>query len=622
MPVSREEFEALVGRMEAAAAADPVAYRRRVFGWAAMGYAWLALVLAVLIGLMALIAFAVSRPNALSIKLLFVLGALLWAVVRALHVRLQPPSGIPLTAAEAPQLFATIERLRATLHAGPVHQVLVTPEFNAAISQISHFGPIGPCRNVLILGLPLMKSLTREQFESVIAHELGHLAGGHARSGNWIYRLRLIWARLEASLTEDGPWGSGVIRGFLRWYIPRFNAISFPFARANEYEADAAAVRATSPRVASQALTSVHVMGAYLEEKYWPTIHSEAREHAAPDGFKPYAQFVAHGVADVPVPERDRWQALAMATPTSAADTHPSLADRIRAMGHAPEFAPPAAGEEAASLLGGARIPVETRLDEQWSLDVAPSWREFHEKVRNGLARRVELEHRRALGPLDEAQFLELAQVEDAYGAGLAASTAILREGFAAWPSSIDLAFALGRALLLAGDESGIALVDRATLNRPVFRLEGVELIVRFLRGQGRPEEAARWAAALNEATDVQIAAHQERNQLLIDDAYAEADLPANVREHLVRQLASIPQIRKAWLVRKQVAHFADHPLYVLGFDCTPFWKWQSPRRTAGAMAELRGAIAWPGETLFLCVEQPYHRFRKKFRRIRGSRLK
>jgi len=73
---------------------------------------------------------------------------------------------------------------------------LITDDFNAAVVQIPRLGLLGWYRNTLLIGLPLMKALTRQQLAAVLAHEFGHLAGGHGRLGNWVYRLRFGWARL------------------------------------------------------------------------------------------------------------------------------------------------------------------------------------------------------------------------------------------------------------------------------------------------------------------------------------------------------------------------------------------------------------------------------------------
>src|SRR5262249_15114730 len=144
-------------------------------------------------------------------------------------------------------------------------------------------------RNTLLIGLPLMKALTREQLAAVLAHEFGHLAGGHGRLGNWVYRLRFGWARLAHALQARRSFGSFAFRPFFRWYAPYFSAVSFPLARANEYEADAASARLTSPTATAAALTGVNVIGTFLEARYWPDVHRKADEVAQPS-FAPFTQ--------------------------------------------------------------------------------------------------------------------------------------------------------------------------------------------------------------------------------------------------------------------------------------------------------------------------------------------
>jgi Zn-dependent protease with chaperone function len=131
-------------------------------------------------------AVAIRHVPALAARLGIVVCAFLLVMVRALWVHLQPPKGWMLTRADAPDLFQLLDRLRKELQTPPIHVVLVTPEFNAAVSEIPRLGLFGWHRNYLLLGLPLLQVLTREQFTAVLAHELGHLSHGHARSSNWI----------------------------------------------------------------------------------------------------------------------------------------------------------------------------------------------------------------------------------------------------------------------------------------------------------------------------------------------------------------------------------------------------------------------------------------------------
>jgi Zn-dependent protease with chaperone function len=357
------DTEFLISRMEQLARDKPGSYRRRVFWLAALGYAYLLFIFVMLAVLTGMAIASVAALGYLGGKLALLAGALLFAVARALWVRLEPPAGVPLGRTDAPEFFRLLDALQVRLKSAPIHQVLVTPDLNAGVTQVPRLGILGWHRNYLLIGVPLIKALTVEQFKSVLAHEIGHLSRGHARAANWIYRLRIIWARMEAIFERRPQWGSGLIRAFFKWYIPYFNAVSFPFARSNEYEADAASVMVTSSRGVAQALTGIHVTDIYLEHRYWPTVLNKSASRAV----APFEGFVAHGVFDVPEGDLQGWVDAALAQRTSHSDTHPSLADRLKAIGAVAELALPAPRAGAEKLLGASLARLEKQFDASWN---------------------------------------------------------------------------------------------------------------------------------------------------------------------------------------------------------------------------------------------------------------
>jgi len=490
--MDRGAFEALITRMEALAASNPAAYRRRVFGLAILGYGYLLLVVTVLLALCAVLLASIVYLQAIAVKLLLLVGGPLWLVLRSMWVELQPPAGERLTKLRVPGLFQMLGDLRKRLRTPRIHHVLLTPDFNAGVMQVPRLGLLGWHRNYLFIGLPLMKSLTVEQFQAVLAHELGHLSGGHARAGNWIYRLRLIWQRLEAAFSQTSHWGAAPIRAFFKWYIPRFRATSFPLARANEYEADAAALNLTSARSAAQALTAVSIVGSYLSEKYWPKIHSAARELPQP-AFAPYSEFMATAIQDVPAHELQSWQETALAGRTSYDDTHPSLADRLKAMGVAAEFAPPLAGDSAERLLGAERARLESAFDAQWRERVAESWKQVHENTRTHRLRLSELRSQAAQTGLDERKALELADLEEDVGEGSVASLRMRRALVAKYPESAPARFSLARQLLRAVDVDGVALMEALIEKEPNAFLAGAQLLQDYYWRRNERDLALQW---------------------------------------------------------------------------------------------------------------------------------
>lgn len=613
------EFESLVARMERFAEREPNAYRRRVFGLAALGYVYLMVVVLALLALTVAAAASVMYVHAAAVKLSLLLGALLWAVVRALWVKLERPEGERILRAQAPELFDMIDDLRRRLKTSAVHEVLLTADFNAGVTQCPRLGMFGWHRNYLILGLPLMKALSVEQFKSVIAHELGHLSGGHGRAGNRIYRLRLIWARLADGFEQNPRWGSGLILGFLKWFIPYFNATSFPLARANEYAADATAAKLTSARTAAQALTSVNVMHHYFEETYWPAIHDRAKDVAKPT-FSPYTGFRAAAVGEVPQDDLQRWQTLSLARQTSHADTHPALSDRLRKIGAKLEFAPPAAEESAERLLGPALVGLQASFDARWREQINESWQQFYAKTQQHRARLADFRSSAVVAPLEEVPALEMADLEESIGNGPDAALTLRQAAMARYPDSYLARFAVARQLLQRGDENGVSMMQDVVVNYSPFVLEGAESLRDYFSGRGELEKAGRWQRRYEQRLRKVQAARVERSQWLVSDDLESHGLDAGIVARLVRQFNNTPELRRVYLVRKRLEHFPEEPLYLLGFSCSGVFEWRSRGRIAEAMSRLR-QIEFPGETLLVSVEGDNRQFVKKLKRVPDSQI-
>lgn len=130
--MTQEQFEDTVRQLEQQAAIDPSGYKLRVGALTALEYAYIYLILLALVALVALAAyglyhFGVSFIAAkLGLKVILPLLVLAGIVMRAMWVRFEPPAGIPLAPAKAPQLVADVEEIRRKLKAPKVHKIRLT----------------------------------------------------------------------------------------------------------------------------------------------------------------------------------------------------------------------------------------------------------------------------------------------------------------------------------------------------------------------------------------------------------------------------------------------------------------------------------------------------------------
>jgi Zn-dependent protease with chaperone function len=615
MSLEPTQYEALVQRMEQLAAHAPRTYRLRVLALAVLGYAYLLVLVIALIALALVAAYTLRSATLLGTKLLILVGALLLAVLRSLWVRLAPPEGETLRPADAPAFFQLLDELCGRLGAPRVHRVLITEDFNAAVAQVPRLGVFGWHRNYLLVGLPLMKCLSCEQFAAVLAHELGHLSRGHARVANWIYRLRLVWQRLDEGLSARPRFGAGLVLGFLRWYVPYFNACSFPLARHNEFEADMSSAQLTSRLAAAQALTNTSVISSYLQERYWPAINAGARVTALP-AYAPFSALNAAALEGLSTEEAELWLERALSRATSCHDTHPSLRARLAALGMDPQLAPPAAGQGADRLLGMHAATLATAFDSRWRTRVTPSWQKVYGDTLRKRERLLRLRERAGAEPLATTEGAELAMLEEDVGEGAARALALSRELVAREPQSHLARFTLARQLLMQQLSEGVAMMEAVIHFEPEAVVPGSQLLRDYWWRQGDAQRAQRWHVRATERERAIEQIRRQRQRVQVHDRWLEHGLSAEVTAALVSGLQGIGGLRAAWLVRKQVEHWPDRPLYVLGVEIKA-----SGRAVRTVMARLRSSLSYPGETVIVHAAGRNGAFARKFREVPNARI-
>lgn len=619
--MTNEEFDALVFRLEAQARKNPQAYRTRVILLALLGDAYLVFVLAILVLCFLVSLGSIVFLKAIGIKIAAVVGFFLWVVIKALRVKLDPPQGIEVRRKDAPELFGMIGQLQKSLRAPAFHHVLLTDEFNAAVAQIPRLGIFGWPKNYLLLGLPLMKALTVEQFKAVLAHEFGHLAKSHGRMSNWIYRQRLRWGRLMHALEMTESKGGFLFRPFLNWYAPYFQAYSFPLARANEYEADAASAQLTSKKAAAEALTSVNVVGSYLAERYWSEIHRQADSVPQP-GFAPYAGMTRQVASGLDEQSVQTWMNQALARTTTSADTHPSLSDRLGAISEAPRLVLPQAGQGADGLLGQALEPVTEEFDRRWKENILPSWERRYQEVQAARRRLEELDSAQASGKqlsVDEA--CERARLNDFVGNDPSIAIDQLRAVLQAAPEHAVVAIMLGLRLLARDDEAGCALVERAMAVEASYIASGAEALRDYHWRAGRKEDAQAWHLKMAERLELEADANKERNEVRVEEKFDAPDFAPEVIEKLKAQLKAVPGLRKAYFLKRNPKFLPEHRCYVLGYTVThPLWL-HSKKKAAEVQQKIMELVEFPGHTMVFNVEGDYYRFGRKFRGMGGARI-
>ncbi len=622
MALSLKQYDALISKLDRFAKRNPKAYRFQVIALAALGYGYILFVLIVALALTVGIAilFVIGHSSIALVKPALFCGALVWLILKSLVVKFPKPEGIPLTRADQPALYAMIDSIAAKLNAPRLHHVLLNDEFNAAIAQCPRLGVFGWQTNYLILGLPLMQALTPEQFESVVAHEFGHLSGNHGRFGGWVYRIRKTWSNILTQTEARRGRGEFALKPFVEWYVPYFNAYSFVLARMDEYMADKCSAELVGAQTAAQALIAGRVRAMMLQDAYNSTLRAETAALPEPPIGVTGLIYASLRTAP-PADQSSHWLGDALQENTDNADTHPSLRDRLGALkfpvdaGSYPRQ--PVTRSAADDLLAASLPRLSEQMDHYWRASRAEGWRRRHERLKV-LSEAVDVAAAgEADGTLTARQAKQRAFSMLELGASVDAIP-YLQQAAQLAPNDADLQYALGRAMLENGDVSGEARLLRAAEIEPKAALQAAEILQAFWERRGDRERAAAYQERRYAEHDIAVAARREREGYKPGDAVIPHGLSASEIEPITALLSSDKSISEAILVRKSLRHHADsEPYYVLQMVAFNGWLTfdaKGKRRLLLDRVQKQGQGLWPGQT-WLRVTDGRERSLKRIRR-------
>ncbi|MEK8032049.1 M48 family metallopeptidase [Ideonella sp. DXS29W] len=628
-----ERFAQMVGRLERESTEHPRSYALKVAALAVLGFFILAIVLgAAGLGLLLLVGIALATllTGGKALLLLFKLGKLLvllaiplWYLVKnslkAMFVRLPPPQGLELTRAQAPALFAAVDHMRQRLKGPKVHHVLLVDEVNAAVVQRPLFGLIGFPRNYLLLGLPLLDSMSPDEAMAVVAHEYGHLAGSHSRFGAFIYRLRLSWGTIQHHAEQWQGFAGKGLNKLIGWYAPYFNAYTFVLARANEYQADRASVDLVGAQAAADALKRVNVAAPRYDRFLNQTLE-QIRDVPQPP--RNLAERWAHEASGEPAPEQvQRWLGQALARETNLADTHPALAARLAALpgqSTAMDQPPrPRQGPSAAQAWLGAQLPaLHQHFQAAWADRVTEPWRQRHEEVQN---QRGRLSALRALPERSGSEEFEMLRLQS----HLEPDTD-WRDTLAAFnashPDHPGGLYLEGVLRLEKDDESGLPLLERAMALDADAIKPACERAFSFWQQRGDKTRAEAYGDRWRQRDAFEHQRQAEIARLNTQHPVRPHGLDPQVLAQVRQVLDGVNRdgIAAAYLVRRELPSDPSVDTYVLGVELT----WWAKRRSRQANIVNRLAHQeWPLHLMICTLDGDLSSYGKTLKRIDGAQL-
>ncbi|MFJ8649823.1 M48 family metallopeptidase [Streptomyces sp. NPDC093546] len=311
-------------------------------------------------------------PSGLATKLYVVSVLLAIPVVRGMFMLRTPKDdgqgGLAVTESDEPELWRAVRELADQVGTRPPTRILLTGDVNAAVTENARFLGLLPGPRHLYLGVPLMQGLSEAQLRAVLAHELGHYVNHDTRLGALTARGRTQLFRTIAHFEERAAKTAGRERArqekrntkaeakgrktrevdtgsagityrtmarIYTGYAHLYFRATMHDSRLQEYAADAAAARIAGRDATASALRELPSLDAaftfYME--CYATLGTSAR-------LLPPRGEVFGGFGRLLTARELELAGLRAELPTepvSPYDSHPSVADRVRAIEALPQ---------------------------------------------------------------------------------------------------------------------------------------------------------------------------------------------------------------------------------------------------------------------------------------------
>lgn len=484
----------------------------------ALGWATIVLVMAMAgWSIVTLAGEAASAWQAAAWLLLLATAGAAWPLARLLRLQPAVPLGLALVPGQAPALSALIDEVRAQLHAAPVHQVVLDTSLGARLVERPRLGPLGLNQHTLVLGLPLMMSLTPGALAALLAVELAPLRrapdwrSAWREPAPWLERQRRLWAGLAATWRPARllpQWADAFVTQFLRHFWPRFEARALVIARDEAVAADRLACSVGRGPALAQALLRTAIQQHFLDEVFWPRRWDNTRQSAVPDAL-PLRELKVLIAASLRHPQAKAWlQESLHAAPSRVhgrADGRAALRERLALTGE-PLAITAATGPNAAEALLGAELDgwIDT-LDRLWQQRVAADWADRHHDHRQRERLLTELAEADAEKPLPLDDHLLWVRTAHAV-LGAAAALPVARAALSRHATSAAARHLLGSLLL---DAQGPLPPRSREPDLPAPAAEGAGLLMALVHDDERHDRFGR--AVRQELADPSWSLHAAR---------------------------------------------------------------------------------------------------------------
>lgn len=548
-----------------------------------LGRIYFSAILLIVISLAALLIFLISTCNSSNnlvkinnilksgkaiVFIFFIIAGLLKGFSKTVFKKLPKPEGILVDKQNFPELYEFIEEIRQAIQCPKIDEVILNFKFGAYITETPGIGMVCRYKRYLVIGIPLLLGLTDEELKAVISHECGHLSKLHGKYSIKIYRAKSVWQNIAKELDKDEAKGSFLVNGFIKRYVPALNSIYFSNSRQYEYEADKIAGFITDNQTFSNALFKIFLYEDLFNFKFWSEISILNHEVSIPIDdvfFRMEKELQNH------MPEKiiNSYTKILKKDNSLPSSTHPSYIERIKELGISKAVIKQPFNNALRVVFKNKADEVLNFCSKNWSDKALDAWSDHYNAIIEAKNRLSELEQTRNKQQLNSEELLERAFIiEKLYGTEKALEAfKYVKE---IYDNNISAEFNIGRLMIYLDDEKGIEiLIDTMDKDSQVIP-ECCHVLVNYYCGKNQQEIAHKFYCYAVEFMNTNEDIKQERTGLNSKDNYLPHDFPMKTIESIKKEILKYKEIKKAYIVRKEIKYSYQFPIYILAIKFKP----------------------------------------------------
>ena len=471
----------------------PVVYLTSLSFISLIGYAYLFFFPAVAILL------AINIPNQIIsaadyVDVLYIIAEISLASFSAgmsfLLYKMEPvkPAGRPLTPSEAPQLIKLIDDIQHEHGTAKIHAIKFTDKFKIEIIRTPDSGLPLFFSNTLLIGLPLMQSLSADQFRVCLLREFAHIQGRFTRITSWFYFLRQTWCQYRIAHETSWKLPHAIMRVFFSWYSPIYKYISQGASRKENLYADLYALEAVNKTKLIEMMSICGISQYYLENNFWPHLYSKAYKHKTPP-YLPYASIEHNIQSRLDNEASQSWIDQEMNKKSPPSD-EPGLRQRLISLDVKRILLPAPVMQSAANFYLADSLETITRqMDTVWQKTHQFEWQQKYKVGQQEQKVLAELEAQVVDESITDAKAWEYILLVKKY-IDEQAQISLFKRLLTIDTNDARIRFDIGRTLLNHLDEGGILALESAMHQDHQYTVMACQLITKYCVATGNNKSA------------------------------------------------------------------------------------------------------------------------------------